>query len=280
MLLTQRAKTRPNTRRVKRFVFATMSPTKMSQDMAQLFQMMNTKLDQQTATITRSITETIMHSIDEKLQPFLEENKYLKNEVQRLSEKVKFLEEKNRKNNLLLHGIKETENNHQELFNLIKETLKNLNIDIDIYEINNYYRLGKKQGENKVRPILISFTSFQKKLIILKNKKEMPKQTYVTEDFSKETLEIRKTLQEKLKQEKQNGKDAFIRNNKIVIKGTPDTEKRKREASISPNNISTSFSSGSKTIIAPPKLQKTNAFEYMRARASSLTEKPSQQYNA
>ncbi|CAH2108658.1 unnamed protein product [Euphydryas editha] len=93
----------------------------------------------------------------------------------------------------------------------------------------------------------------------------MPKQTYITEDFSKETLEMRKGLQEKLKQEKQNGKDAFIRNNKIIIKETIDTEKRKREASISPDNIKNkSLPSGSKNIIAPPKLQKTNLSEYMR----------------
>ncbi|CAG4936387.1 unnamed protein product [Colias eurytheme] len=252
----------------------------MSQEMTQLFQMMKTELEQQTATITRSVTETIMHNIDVKLQPFLEENKYLKNEVKRLEEKVTYLEEKNRKNNLLLHGIKETENNHQELFNLIKETLKHLDITIDLYELNNYYRLGKKQGDNKIRPILISFTSFQKKLIILKNKMKMPEQTYITEDFSKEQLEKRKNLQEKLKQEKQNGKNAFIRNNKIIIKEAPDTEKRKRETSLSPNNTRTSLTSGSKNIIAPPKLHKTNAFEYMRARSASLTEKPSQHHYA
>lgn len=253
-----------------------MSSTGMSQDMAQLFQMMKTELDEQTAIITRSITETIMHNIDEKLEPFLKENKVLKNEVQRLKEKVNYLEEKNRKNNLLIHGIKETEKNHQELFILIKETLGNLDIDIDKYQINNYYRLGKKQGDGKVRPILISFTSFQKKLAILISKKKMPKQTYITEDFSKETLETRKNLQEELKQIKQSGKNAFIRNNKIVIKETLDAEKRKREDSTSPNNKSPSFSSGSKNIIAPPKLQKPNAFEYMRARSSSLTDKPSQ----
>ncbi|CAH2091462.1 unnamed protein product [Euphydryas editha] len=126
-----------------------MSSAGMSQDMTQLFQMMKTEFDQQTAIVTKSVNETIMHIIDEKLHLFLEENKYLKNEVQRLKEKVKYLDEQNRKNNLLLHGIKETEKNHQELFNLIKQTLKNLDIEIDIYEINNFYRLGKKQGDSK-----------------------------------------------------------------------------------------------------------------------------------
>lgn len=247
-----------------------MNTTGMQEDMVRLFEMMKLELHEQTATITKNVTEGIMRTIDEKLQPILEENKCLKTEIQKLNEKVRHLEDKNKKNNLILHGIKETEKNHQELLNTIKETLKNLDINIDNYEINNYYRLGRKQDEKKVRPILITFTSFQKKITILKNKMKMSKHTYITEDFSKETMELRKNLQEKLKQEKQNGKDAFIRNNKIVIRETSDTEKRKRENSTSPDNI---HFGGSKKIIAPPKLHKTNAFEYMRARLS-----PTQQH--
>ncbi|XP_022827636.1 uncharacterized protein LOC111357251 [Spodoptera litura] len=255
--------------------------TEMSPEMAQLFQMMKTELHQQTATITNAVTESIIHKIDEKLQTIVEENKYLKNEVQRLVQKVKYLDGQNRKNNLVLHGIKETENNPQELFDLIKETINFLDIDINIYETNSYKRIGKRQGGNKIRPILVSFTSFQKKLKILKNKTKMPKPTYITEDFSKETMEMRKNLQEKLKEEKLNGKDAFILNNKIIIKDTTDAEKRKREASISPNNTNVySPTGGSNNVSAPPKLHKTNAFEYMRARSVSSTAKPPQKHNA
>lgn len=76
---------------------------------------------------------------------------------------------------MILHGIKETENNYQELFNIIKETLENLDIAIETYEINNYYRLGRKQNEKKLRLILITFTSQIKKIKILRNKMKMPK---------------------------------------------------------------------------------------------------------
>ncbi|CAF4753200.1 unnamed protein product [Pieris macdunnoughi] len=163
-----------------------MSTTGMSEDMVRIFQMMKSELDQQTATITKNVTENIMRSIDEKLQSILEENICLKTEIQKFNEKVIHLEDKNKKNNLILHGIKETEKNHQELLNTIKETLNNLDINIDNYEIHNYYRLGRKQDEGKVRSILITFTSFQKKITILKNKMKMPKQTFITEDFSKD----------------------------------------------------------------------------------------------
>ncbi|XP_062532937.1 uncharacterized protein LOC134201708 [Bombyx mori] len=122
----------------------------MSEDMTKLFQMMKLELDKQTATITQSVTDSIMRNIDDKIKPILEENKYLKNEVQKLNDKARYLENKGKKNNLILHGIKEIENNRQELFNLIKEIMKGLNVDINSYEINNYYRLGKKHDEEKI----------------------------------------------------------------------------------------------------------------------------------
>nr|XP_037870351.1 uncharacterized protein LOC119629240 [Bombyx mori] len=121
----------------------------MSEDMTKLFQMMKLELDKQTATITQSVTDSIMRNIDDKIKPILEENKYLKNEVQKLNDKARYLENKGKKNNLILHGIKEIENNRQELFNLIKDIMKGLNVDINSYEINNYYRLGKKHDEGK-----------------------------------------------------------------------------------------------------------------------------------
>lgn len=71
---------------------ATFSYCKMS-TMANLFQLMKTELDKQTTTIT----EKIMSTIDDKLQPIIEENKCLKIEIEKLNNKVKHLEDKNRK---------------------------------------------------------------------------------------------------------------------------------------------------------------------------------------
>lgn len=102
---------------------------------------------------------------------------------------------------------------------------------------------------------------------------------YITEDFSKEMLEIRKDLQEKLKLEKEKGNEAFIRNNKLIIKEKTEVEKRKRESSASPKDLNVA-TSGEKNIIAPSKMHKTDIFTYMRARSSSLSEKNTQQQKA
>lgn len=255
-----------------------MNTNRMSEDMSRLFQMMKIELDKQTATITEKVTNTIMRSIDDKIKPIIEENKCLKMHVETLIIKVRNLEDKYRRNNLILHGIKETENNYQDLFNIIKKIIQNMGITIDTYEISTYHRIGRKQDETRVRPILISFTSYKKKIEILKNKNKMTEQTYITEDFSKETLEIRKSLQEKLKQEKAKGNEAFIRNNRIVIREMPEIGNRKRKPSTSPKvQYGLTHFTGETNIVATPKMNKTDAFAYMRARSSSLTDKSTQQ---
>ena len=253
----------------------------MSEDMLRLFQMMKMELEKQTVTITQNISDALMLTIDEKIQPIIEENKNLKSEVEILNKKVKYLENMNRKNNIIVHGIKETENSHEELFIIIKNTLKIISVQMENFDINKCHRLGKKHEGRKDRPILISFTSYQKKIETIRNKRKMPQGTYITEDFSKETLDMRKKLQEELKQEIEKGNEAFIRNNKLIIKGKSEAEKRKREISMSPKCIQTPpHATEGKNIIAPSKLHKTDAFAYMRARSLSLSEKQLQQNKA
>lgn len=258
-----------------------MDTTGMSGDMLKLFQMMKMELEKQTTIITQNVTDTLMRSLDDKIQPIVEENKNLKAEVETLNRKLKHLDDMNRKNNLLVHGVKETEKSYEELyFKVTNIIFENINVNIEKFEINKYHRLGQKQ-DGKTRPILITFTSQQKRAEILKLKKQMPQNTYITEDFSKETIEARKNLQLQLKQEKERGNIAFIKKNKLIIKEKSEAEKRKRESSMSPNNIHTpQRNTEEKSIAAPSKVHKTDAFAYMRARSFSLSEKQTQQNKA
>lgn len=118
----------------------------MSSDMSRLFQMVKKELDQQTITITESVTAKIMQNIDDKIKPLLEDNKRLRAEVDTLKEKIKKLDDMYRKNNLIIHGVKETEKNFNDLYDIIKEKMMTINVNIEDYEINKYHRLGKKQN--------------------------------------------------------------------------------------------------------------------------------------
>lgn len=250
----------------------------MSEDMIRLFQMVKMELEKQTEIITQNVSDTLMRNIEDKMQPIIEENKHLKSEVETLNKRIKYLEDAKRVNNIILHGIKETENNGEDLYYIIKAILQNLRVKIEKYEINYYHRLGRKQDGVKARPILISFSSHLKKTEVMKSKSKMSDKTYITEDFSKETLELRKRLQQQLKQEREKGNEAFIKNNKLIVKEKPEVEKRKRESSLSPQNIQTlPRPTEGNNILAPVKMHKTDAFAYMRARSFSLTEKQTPQ---
>lgn len=240
----------------------------MTEEMTVLFNMLRLELDKQTETITQAVTKNIMQNIDERIQPLIEENKTLKSEIEILNKKLNYLDNASRKNNIVLHGIKETENNHAGLVEKVSDILNTtLGVQIENIYINKIHRLGK-QNPAKIRPIIISFTTFNKKIEILKNKRKLPENIYITEDFTKETLEKRKELRNQVKREKEKGNEAFIRNNEVVIKQKVN-EKRKRESSGSPGTYSQQESGKPETA----KIHRTDAFAYMRARSHSLSEK-------
>ncbi|CAH2086697.1 unnamed protein product [Euphydryas editha] len=235
-----------------------------------LYTMMKQEMDKQAALI-KDNTEKIMMTIDDKIKPLIQENNNLKLEIKVLNMKINALENATKKNNIIIHGFKETETNYTELFNSITELLGKLGIKIDNHDINKLHRIGKRT-DGKTRPILISLTTYNKKIEILRNKKKMLEPTYITEDFSKETLQKRKELQEELHREREKGNNVYIKNNKVVTK-PKGNEKRKRETSISPATQNQHvLGDNNKNILAPAKLHRTDPFAYMRSRSHSLTE--------
>ncbi|XP_061725389.1 uncharacterized protein LOC133531275 [Cydia pomonella] len=98
------------------------------------------------------------------------------------------------------------------------------------------------------------------------NKKKL-KNAYAAEDYPKEVLDRRRELYSKLEEEREKGKYAFIKYDKLVIKeGKPGNEKRKREASSSPNVTEQPRKQQSTT-----KTHRLNAFDVMRNRCNSLS---------
>lgn len=230
----------------------------MDEQMLLLWSKFKEELHLQTSVITQKVTASVSETIEEKLKPIIEENQTLKNEVRTLKTKIQHLEKEARKNNIILHEIPETESNNQELMNNVLGVLNNLskksNInEWDIWEISQATRLGKKK-ENKTRPILLRLTLEWRKIEILKNNKQFPEKIYATQDFPKEVLDKRRELKIQLAEETKNGKTAFIRYDKLIVKDK--VEKRKRSPSKSTE--STPTSNGKKE--APSKLCKTSNF--------------------
>ncbi|XP_022823317.1 uncharacterized protein LOC111354205 [Spodoptera litura] len=235
-----------------------------------LFDKMKLEMQQQSVEITETITNSIMSRMDDKLMPILEENKFLKQKIETQEKEIEYLKREKRNNNIIIFGVDEKEGTAMELINSIKNILKrDVNIDMDENAINKIYRLGKITKEsNKPRPVLCSFVNEWRKNEIMRKKKDL-KEIYITEDYPREVLEKRKALQVKLLEERKKGKIAFLKYDKLVIKeNDPINDKRKRETSSSPNS---SDVQPKKQQAISFKANRTNAFDVMRMRSTSLS---------
>ncbi|VVD02956.1 unnamed protein product [Leptidea sinapis] len=166
----------------------------MDLNLHQLFLRLKLERKNQTKEITTKLTE----NIDEKLQPIIEENKNLKIEINNLENNVAWLEKDRKKHNIVIFGMEEYEKSNKQLITKVIDEIKKLEIELSVQEINSAHRVGKTTADSKkARPIVITLANTWKKIEILKNKKKS-KNIYITEDFSKEVLEKRRSLQAQL----------------------------------------------------------------------------------
>uniref|UniRef100_A0A1E1WPR1 Endonuclease-reverse transcriptase n=1 Tax=Pectinophora gossypiella TaxID=13191 RepID=A0A1E1WPR1_PECGO len=248
----------------------------MDEQMKLLWSNIKEEMEKQNQKQTQAIAETISKTLEEHLAPIRQENEVLRREVDTLRSRIRSLEMESRKNNIILHGVEETEAGKEDLINKVLELLnktsepRSENHSWDKWEINQLHRIGKK-SDNKTRPIKISCTLSWRRNEIMKNKKRLPEGIYITEDLSKEEVEIRKALIPKLKEARESGKYAIIKNGKLVIREKTDAEKRKRATSSPPSTPPNYFSKPQENInpSQPAKISKINPFEAMRNRTTA-----------
>lgn len=140
------------------------------------------------------------------------------NTIYDLREKLRDQEDRNRRNNLRFDGIVEHKGETQEqLENKVKNILKNnLGIEKDI-EFDRIHRTGRII-RGKPRTIVAKVHHYKEKVIIQKEAFKLKNTSvWINEDFSKETLHIRKNLLQQIKARKDNGeKGLVLRYDKIV----------------------------------------------------------------
>lgn len=173
------------------------------------------------------------------LQPQLDE---LKINQQKQEERLDFLEKELRIRNVVFFGVPDQENTYTELEKEILNIINNdLQINTNSSEIQHVRRIGKK-GENP-RPINVGFTTYSKKIAILKNKYKLAQtDLYLKEDFPPKILKERKQLQEQLILETEKGNKAFIKYNKLIVRGpsspfkTPNEEINHKKRTLNSEN--------------------------------------------
>ena len=116
----------------------------------------------------------------------------IEHESKRLKDKLRDLKDRSRRDNLRFDGVIEYEN---ESWNDTEEVLKDFlfeHLGLENIKIEHAHRTGEKR-EDTSRTIVAKFGSYKTKEMILRNVRKL-KDTgyYIKEDFSKETVEIRK----------------------------------------------------------------------------------------
>ena len=137
--------------------------------------------------------------------------------------KIVELEDRSRWNNLPIDGITEKENENwdeceQEVQWLIKNKL-GIAENIVTERAHRIKKKGNSENPEKSRTIVCLFLNYKDKRNTLKNVKKLKgKNIFINEDFSHETMDLRKELWEKVKKHREEGKIAYLHYRTTFVK--------------------------------------------------------------
>ena len=142
-----------------------------------------------------------------------------------LKEQLRIQEDRSRRNNIRVDGIEEDENETWEnTENKLRSFLYDkLEITDELY-IERAHSVRRRKdvkfnSNNTPRTIVAKFLDYKEKEEVMRRRYKLKETTYsVREDFSKETVEIRKKLWDQVKKFREDGKHAFIKYDKIVTR--------------------------------------------------------------
>ena len=170
--------------------------------------------------------------LKKELASFRKENDKLKAEVdlhrsnilnitsnhEELENKIDLIDDKQRRNNLIITGVDEERNeNHEQCQNKVIKILKD-KFELPNPDLNAAFRIGKI-SHTKPRDILIKFHSSNQRDTVFRKKKVLKGQKiFVNEDYCKNTSDIRKSLLPKVHEARNKGLYAFINYRELVTR--------------------------------------------------------------
>ncbi|CAG9812583.1 unnamed protein product [Phaedon cochleariae] len=171
-------------------------------DLHKILQNLDAKSDKTQETLCEIKSELL--AANNKIVSLEEENTKLK-------ERISQLDSRSRRNNILVFGLQSA--TPLEGLYQFRDTLE---IDLDLKDINNIYFFPAKTNKEKV--LKLELLSYLKKIEILKNLHKLKnKNWYVVDDLSPEDQSINKALRQHLNRAKQNGIQATIRRNHLIV---------------------------------------------------------------
>lgn len=216
-------------------------------------------------SMEENITRVINNNINEKFLEIEQNTNEIKQKVEEQEKRLDAMDRHSRRKNIIIFGIEETERSYNDIEQIILNFLNNnMEMKCQKLELDTIRRLGRKE-ENKLRPIVVTFSTLGRKIEVLKNKKILENtRYYIMEDFPPKVLEKRKQLKEEVSKHIKDGKKAFIKYDRVVILhnekqnhkiSTNSRQQKKRTLSESPEQPKT-FESKKQA----PKMNKISSF--------------------
>ncbi|XP_074041809.1 uncharacterized protein [Leptinotarsa decemlineata] len=144
-----------------------------------------------------------------------------------LKEKLKIAERKLRRNNIIIFGIPEEEQDPLNYFKTIIE--KNLEVTLEETEVDTIKRIGLPSN-NKPKPVILELVRNLKKAEIF-NKVTKFKGTglSITNNLNKEDREEQRFLYHQLRSARQNHHQAVLKGNTLIVNGEKYTYQQLKE---------------------------------------------------
>lgn len=192
------------------------SPKITNTDIYELLQ----KLTKQNAEISKDVKEIKQKadiqnkeilSLQNRLIDLEKKNEALENRLHQTEISLK-------KNNLVIFGLpeKENENLNEEVHTLINNKL---NVPFEVNDVDILHRIGKVQ-DNKTRPVLLKVSKYITKSNILKNVSSLKGSSIaIANDLTTGQQQDQKILYKHYKEAKQKNLNPKIRGNKLVVNG-------------------------------------------------------------
>lgn len=150
------------------------------------------------------------------------ETKIMQGKLAEMTEKADYLEGQIRRNNLVVDGIPETQNESwKEVEDKVKYVIKEkLHLDSSQMVIERAHRTGNPSGysEKRPRPIMVKFLRYKDKMAVLGKTKDLKgTNIYVNEDYTEAVRQKRKELIPAMKAARERGDIAYIRHDKLIV---------------------------------------------------------------
>nr|XP_054931791.1 uncharacterized protein LOC129387103 [Dermacentor andersoni] len=156
----------------------------------------------------------------------------LENIVQQQAERLVDYENRSRRNNLLIFGVPEARTETEtDLRKVVVDNIVRSLLGVETKSIERIHRIGK-QSEGRVRPVIMKFMDYREKEKVMRNCKKLKGTSFsINNDYSKETVDLRKKLWESSAPDRAKGARVSLVYDKLKINGRMfvwDQEKNER----------------------------------------------------